>query len=197
KWLIAQPGDKEDDISKVLAQYSFNQIAYWPSCLNEFVDLVRRFGETPEAFRSTVKIEQRDAQIQADEQRQELNVLVAEDNIANQELMRAMAAKIGLNIEIANNGSEALTASMRGNFDLIFMDCQMPVMDGYEATRQIRTELSPQKQQPTIIAMTANALQGDREKCIASGMDDYLSKPLNTNDLKDIILRWLPNSLPI
>ena len=108
-----------------------------------------------------------------------------------------MLQKMGFRPDLVNNGMEALETVLNNDYRIIFMDCQMPVMDGYEATRQIRTELSPQKQQPTIIAMTANALQGDREKCIASGMDDYLSKPLNTNDLKDIILRWLPNSLPI
>ncbi|MCB9066663.1 MAG: response regulator [Calditrichae bacterium] len=126
-----------------------------------------------------------------------LKMLIVDDNAVNRRVAQRMLQKMGFRPDLVNNGMEALETVLNNDYRIIFMDCQMPVMDGYEATRQIRTELSPQKQQPTIIAMTANALQGDREKCIASGMDDYLSKPLNTNDLKDIILRWLPNSLPI
>ena len=123
-----------------------------------------------------------------------LKMLIVDDNAVNRRVAQRMLQKLGFQPDLVNNGMEALETVLNNDYRIVFMDCQMPVMDGYEATRQIRTELSPQKQQPTIIAMTANALQGDREKCIESGMDDYLSKPLNTHDLKDIILRWLPSS---
>jgi len=110
-------------------------------------------------------------------------VLLAEDNPVNQEVTRAMLASFGLEVTIAGNGSEALEALSRGRFDIVLMDCQMPGMDGYEATRQVRERESsgacpggPAPRIP-IVALTAHAMQGDRETCLAAGMDDYLAKP--------------------
>ncbi len=89
---------------------------------------------------------------------------------------------------VANNGAEAVDKVGSGDFDLVFMDCQMPEMDGYEATRRIRTLASPTNSVP-IVAMTANALSGDRESCFSAGMDDFLSKPITRDMLVDILKR--------
>jgi len=122
------------------------------------------------------------------------NVLVVEDNITNQIVAKGILNKYGLSIELASNGEEALQALRQRPFDLVFMDCQMPVLDGYSATRQIRDPQSKVKDSSIpIIAMTANAMQGDREKCTAAGMDDYLSKPIDPLKLNHMLKRWLPN----
>jgi CheY-like chemotaxis protein len=101
-------------------------------------------------------------------------------------------SKLGLKCETAGDGSEALTRFQQQRFDLILMDCQMPVMDGYEATRQIRELENAVGRAPTaIVAMTANAMAGDREKCISAGMDDYLAKPVSLEQLRDCVSAWL------
>ncbi len=115
-------------------------------------------------------------------------ILLAEDNKINQKLALSMLAKIGYEADAAGNGLEAVDTLLHKNYDIVFMDVQMPEMDGFEATQQIR-ELK-NITQPIIIAMTANAMPGDKEKCISAGMDDYLSKPILLKDVKDIILKW-------
>jgi len=129
-------------------------------------------------------------------------VLLAEDNPVNQEVTRAMLASFGLEVTIAGNGSEALEALSRGRFDIVLMDCQMPGMDGYEATRQVRERESsgacpggPAPRIP-IVALTAHAMQGDRETCLAAGMDDYLAKPFSTAELKKTLGKWLCGTSP-
>jgi CheY-like chemotaxis protein len=118
-----------------------------------------------------------------------LRILVAEDNLVNQKLALAMLGKMGHQVTLANNGVEAIALSGNGEFDLILMDVQMPELDGFEATRQIRRrELGSARHIP-IVAMTANAMEGDRERCIASGMDDYISKPISSQSLADAIFR--------
>lgn len=116
-------------------------------------------------------------------------ILLTEDNPINQEVACIMLESIGCEVEIAENGSEAVDALASKQFDLIFMDCQMPVMDGFEATRTIRSQ-SSQNDIP-VVALTANAMEGDRELCIASGMDDYLSKPVNQSELQSTLEKWL------
>ena len=127
-------------------------------------------------------------------------VLLVEDNPVNLGVVQKALAKLGLNCETAADGSEALTQYRRQRFDLILMDCQMPVMDGYEATRQIREFEEAQGRPPaTIVAMTANAMAGDREKCIAAGMDDYLAKPVGLGQLRQSVSNWLaaPSAPPL
>lgn len=105
-------------------------------------------------------------------------ILVAEDNEMNRKVILKLLKLKEVEVEVAVNGLEAVEAVKRKDFDLVFMDCQMPVMDGYESTARIRA-LEGNKSKITIIAMTAHALEGDRETCIQSGMDDYISKPLD------------------
>lgn len=116
-----------------------------------------------------------------------LRILVAEDNKTNQDVALKFLKKIGYEADIAQNGQEALELIGDGNYDLIFMDVQMPVKDGLETTRLIRLCLNTQ---PVIIAMTANAITGDRQKCIQAGMDDYISKPFRIDELTRMIEKW-------
>lgn len=119
-------------------------------------------------------------------------VLLVEDNPVNQMLCRKMLLKLGLAVDIANHGREALQAVASETYQLVLMDCQMPEMDGYEATQMIRTqEKSVEKARLPIIALTAHAMPGDREKCIETGMDDYLVKPFQYAELKTLLQRWL------
>jgi len=120
-------------------------------------------------------------------------ILVAEDNPVNQDVVRHMLALLGCSIEIAENGVTVVDAARRGGYDLIFMDCQMPGMDGFAATRAIRTsDAALGLERKPIIALTANAITGDRERCLAAGMDDYLSKPFDLMQLRGVLQRWLP-----
>ncbi len=119
-----------------------------------------------------------------------LRVLVAEDNYVNQKVIRRTLEKWGVELQIAENGHQVLEWLAREPFHLVLMDCQMPEMDGYEATRRIRTYEQPRGLHIPIIALTANALEGDREKCLECGMDDYLSKPLNPDTLWEKLVQW-------
>ncbi|MEA3274682.1 MAG: response regulator [Pseudomonadota bacterium] len=128
-----------------------------------------------------------------DQSKLEGSVLLVEDNPVNQRVASKMLERLGLAVDHAADGSEALEKLESKHFDLVLMDCQMPVMDGYEATWRIRQreENSPHTHVP-VLAMTAHAMSGDREKCIASGMDDYLSKPIKMSTLEEVLQRWLP-----
>lgn len=117
-------------------------------------------------------------------------VLLVEDNIINQEVALTILEELGLDVDIANNGQESLDKIKQyPDYSIVFMDCQMPVLDGYEATKEIR-KIEQHKYLP-IVAMTANAMVGDKEKCLECGMNDYLSKPINLNELKKIIKKWI------
>jgi two-component system, sensor histidine kinase and response regulator len=125
-------------------------------------------------------------------------ILVAEDNAVNQVLIRHMLESLNCSFELVGNGELAVQAAQHETFDLILMDCQMPEMDGYEATRLIRTdEQARTGHRIPIIALTANAMAGDRELCLAAGMDDHLSKPYARKDLQKIIERWLQRDLSL
>jgi CheY-like chemotaxis protein len=122
----------------------------------------------------------------------QVRVLLAEDNVVNQKVAVRMLEKIGCFIDVADNGAEALEMWRHFNYDVIFMDCQMPELDGLEATRHIRREeLRRNLARTPIIAMTANAMHQDRSDCLAAGMDDYLSKPVNQGDLPEVLSRWV------
>jgi PAS domain S-box-containing protein len=119
-------------------------------------------------------------------------ILVADDALTNQKVALQMLGKIGLQGSIASNGDEAVRMLSREHFDLVLMDCQMPVMDGFAATRLIRSGVAGEaNRQIPIIAMTANALAGDRERCLQSGMNDYLAKPVVLDELRYKLLHWL------
>lgn len=144
---------------------------------------------------------------------QHRRVLVVEDNLVNQKLAVRMVEKLGYQPDVVDNGQEALVALAKGDYAAILMDCQMPILDGFETTRSIREREQSVKAPHTldegvarstatpyaiphipIIAVTANAMQGDRERCLAAGMDDYLSKPIKLNELRAALSRWIPTS---
>jgi CheY-like chemotaxis protein len=117
-----------------------------------------------------------------------LRILLAEDVVVNQKFAVLALEELGYTADVAANGLEVISALERQAYDVILMDVQMPEMDGLEATRHIRKNF-PAKQQPRIIAMTANALQGDREMCLKAGMDDYVSKPIYMDELRNVLQR--------
>lgn len=116
-----------------------------------------------------------------------MRILVAEDHPVNQKLAIRVLDRLGYHADIVSNGKEVLDSVATGVYDLVFMDVQMPEMDGLEATRQIRTS---GQRQPVIVAMTANAMSGDRDECIQAGMDDYICKPLNLDELAALMQKW-------
>jgi len=127
-----------------------------------------------------------------------VRILLAEDNPVNQQLACRLLQRLGAHVVVANNGLEALRALQEGDFDAVLMDCQMPEMDGYEATRQLRGSASTARNPKIpVIALTAHALATDRAKCLAAGMDDYLTKPINPAQLQRALLRSLPSTREI
>jgi CheY-like chemotaxis protein/HPt (histidine-containing phosphotransfer) domain-containing protein len=116
-------------------------------------------------------------------------VLVVEDNIVNQKVASLILQNFGCQVEIAANGREALQSIENSTFEMVFMDCEMPEMDGYEATAAIRMRPDKKRALP-IIAVTAKATKGDRERCLEAGMDDYLTKPVRAGDFQGALERW-------
>jgi signal transduction histidine kinase/DNA-binding response OmpR family regulator len=145
-------------------------------------------GKTPTARRSIVT-----RHSIREIRRGNLHILLAEDNIVNQKVALALLRKLGLSADTAANGAEAVKALEKISYDLVLMDCQMPEMDGYEATARIRDPLSKVRNHGIpVIAVTANAMKGDREKCLDAGMNDYLSKPIVPQALAEMLEKWLP-----
>jgi len=120
-----------------------------------------------------------------------IRVLVAEDNVVNQRVASRLFQKLGLSVDVASNGREAVEMLARLPYDLVFMDCQMPEMNGYEAARAIRRDEKPDRRMP-IIAMTAQAIAGSRETCLEAGMDDFIAKPVKLEDIVAALVKWAP-----
>jgi two-component system sensor histidine kinase/response regulator len=142
-----------------------------------------------------------DPQVAADAATSEpVSILVAEDNPVNEEVARRLLTKLGCAADVVANGREAVEASADGRYAAILMDCQMPVLDGYEATAAIRereTAAGPRAPRIPIIALTAAAMPGDRERCLAAGMDDYVAKPMTLERLAEVLRRWVPGRITL
>ena len=127
-------------------------------------------------------------------------VLLVEDNTVNQKLAAKILSQMGCHVDLAINGKEAVAMARKQTYDIIFMDCQMPEMDGYEATRRIRDiefdNKVPENERVPIIAITANAMRGDREKCLEEGMNDYIAKPIDAGQVGQLIEKWRQKSNP-
>jgi CheY-like chemotaxis protein len=125
--------------------------------------------------------------------RHPLRILLAEDNVVNQKLALRLLKQMGYRADLAANGIEAIACVEREDYDVVLMDVQMPEMDGLEASRRISAQ-EARHRRPRIIAMTANAMQGDREVCLAAGMDDYLTKPIRVDALVQALARTTPRA---
>ena len=143
-------------------------------------------SDTENPFGTTHKISEIDRDLAS---RYPLRILVAEDNTVNQKVVLALLLKLGYQAEVVSSGVEVIWSLERQSYDLVFMDIQMPEMNGDEASRRIRQRWSDEER-PLIIAMTANAMQGDREKCLEAGMDDYVTKPVSIRDLQSTLEHW-------
>jgi len=120
-----------------------------------------------------------------------VKILIAEDNLVNQKLMARLLERLGYRVAVANNGVEAVEAWCRSSYTAVLMDCQMPVMDGFEATKQIREQDRAMGKHTPIIAVTAHNMAGDRKRCLLAGMDDYVATPVNANSIKGALEKWL------
>ncbi len=132
----------------------------------------------------------------SDSETRRLRLLVADDNAVNQKIVRSLLAKLGHEATVAGNGMEAVAAAREAMFDVILMDVEMPEMDGFRATALIRAGEGPNRGCP-IVAMTAHAMAGDRERCVQAGMDDYLSKPISRSELIAVLRRVCPNRVSV
>ncbi len=170
---------RKDEDNKKLQQLNFSTVMTKPIKQSNLMNaLIKIFNGTP-VHSKEIKGPVLDPEMA---HTMPLEILIAEDNVINQKLALRILNKLGYNADIANNGREAIEDLKKKNYDLILMDIQMPEMDGFEATRVICEKWS-KKKRPRIIAMTANAMEGDREKCLQAGMDEYISKPIQIDDL--------------
>jgi CheY-like chemotaxis protein len=197
--IVVSPMPGATDPSEAVRQLGVKSIVFKPvkpsilrATLLEYFDIATPYGSADRADEPRQPDENADPDMG---RRHPLRILLAEDNLTNQKVALRMLKRLGYEAEIAVNGLEAVNAVRKQNYDVILMDVQMPKMDGLEATRQIRTNL-PAANQPHIIAMTAAAMQLDREKCLEVGMDDFLAKPARLEDLAQALKRCLPLSTP-
>jgi len=131
-----------------------------------------------------------DASLAGDASDGSVAVLVAEDDLVNQMVVAEMLKMLGCDVDVVAEGAAARRAAAQNAYDIIFMDCHMPVMDGYDATRRIREDEQRRGRRTPIVALTADALAVDRERCIESGMDDFMTKPVSSSQLSAVIERW-------
>ncbi|MBF0230447.1 MAG: response regulator [Desulfamplus sp.] len=154
--------------------------------------IIGLMGVDEELFKPSATPETKIECLMTENQRQNARILIAEDNIINQKVALSILKKLGFHADVVCNGEEAIKVLRSITYDVVFMDCQMPEMDGYEATRLIREEETGViNKDITIIAMTANAMKGDREKCLQVGMNDYIAKPIRPDPLNKILEKWL------
>jgi CheY-like chemotaxis protein len=190
--LLTSSGQRGD--GQLFAELGFAAYLLKPVTHRDLTDcLLMVLGTQAEDWRlATQPIVTRHA-LRSQRARDSFHILLAEDNIVNQKVACRILEKLGFRVDVAADGQAAFTAWESGRYDLILMDCQMPVMDGYETTRKIRQREAAGPRIP-IIALTAHAMKGADNECRAAGMDDYLSKPIDRGDLQQCLRRWLEES---
>jgi len=177
--------DLYSEAQEALQSEKFTSILNKPIHSETFLELLSKcFPEIQEQMLETTDIDS------SDHNHNKIRVLYAEDHEVNRILMEAMLERLGVEFEMVNNGNEAVNAVISKSYDIILMDCQMPVMDGFEATELIRKLDDPKKSTIPVIAITARALKGDREKCLQFGMNDYIAKPFSLELLEEKVLHW-------
>ena len=176
--LLASHGDRD----RIGRRAGIDEILLKPVREQQLVRCLRRLLKSPAAV-APVEMARTEGQ-------RARRVLVAEDNPVNQKVASLLLAKLHYDVKVVANGREAVEALRAGSYDLVLMDCQMPEMDGFEATQAIRAMFAPE-QGPPIVALTANAFDGERERCISAGMDDYLAKPIKPELLREKLAEWV------
>jgi two-component system, sensor histidine kinase and response regulator len=153
-------------------------------------DLIKMLNNLPGDTKPQINVSADDTESKDIPTERAWNVLLAEDNLINQKIAKGLLEKIGCNVSIVENGRKAVEQFQNGTFDLIFMDIQMPEMDGYEATGEIRQLEKEKNTHIPIIAMTAHAMKGDRDKCLSAGMDEYVTKPISIKTVKEAMSKF-------
>jgi CheY-like chemotaxis protein len=197
--LLTSSGQRGD--GQLFAELGFAAYLLKPVTHRDLTDcLLMVLGTQAEGWRlATQPIVTRHA-LRSQRARDSYHILLAEDNVVNQKVACRILEKLGYRVDVAADGQAAFAAWETGRYDLVLMDCQMPLMDGYETTRKIRQREAPGRRIP-IIALTAHAMKGADNECRAAGMDDYLSKPIDRGELQQCLRRWLdevaePTSAP-
>jgi CheY-like chemotaxis protein len=187
--MLSSSGEENKDKSK-MAEYGISDFLLKPVIPGELINRIKCILEK-------IKSDNKQSNIfNGPIEPANMNILLVEDNIINQKLAIRLLEKMGHRIEVANDGNEAVQKYQEKNYDLIFMDIQMPNLDGLEATSIIRRmELGLDKHIP-IVALTAHAMKGDREQCLSAGMDDYLSKPIHVEELKQVVEKYKRSGFP-
>gem|GEM_PF-5805653 len=183
KLLLLYPVNEHNNLSQHYSSLGFTHITSKPVCPSALYNTILTLSGDPLANTDHTPKPRHTPHFAA-------HILLAEDNLTNQEVAIGLLDKFKLRVSLAKNGQEAVEMCRQQDFDLVFMDCNMPLMDGYAATRQIRQDSAGKKHLP-VIAMTANAMQRDIENSLANGMDAHISKPVTRELLEDILYRWL------
>ncbi|MCF8336013.1 MAG: response regulator, partial [Bacteroidales bacterium] len=186
-YIVIMPPSKSAVNLSIYADMGLEKHIYKPVLQQDLKEILLSLFKVP--------TEEEAAETKSKEQEQEatssgIKILLAEDQKINRKIVSGLLSKYNWEIEEAVNGEDALNKAINGNFDIVLMDVQMPQMDGYEATRRIREKENETGKHLPIIAMTAHAMKGDKEKCLAAGMDHYLAKPINTEDVVKIIREY-------
>ena len=181
-----------DEIKSLGIQHCLNKPIKQSSLFNAIIDISSKHSDTIQEEIKTKNDTDIEHTKKTSPSKDTPRILMAEDNITNQKVARGYLGRLGLSADMANDGLEAVSLLTNKQYDIVFMDCHMPHMDGFEATRKIREqEKNSSSKRNIIIAITANAMEGDKDKCLKSGMDDYLSKPYSVEEMRSMIDKWL------
>jgi signal transduction histidine kinase/CheY-like chemotaxis protein len=189
--MISSAGQSIDALDAVGIEYSLSKPIRQSHLYDALAHLIAQEGGDART-RAAPRAPAMKSPSSAQEPRLNGHVLLVEDNVINQRVALSMLERLGISADLAQDGHEALAAVGRTHYDLILMDCQMPQMDGFETSAELRRrEARDGRPRTVIVALTANAMQGDRERCVAAGMDDYLPKPVKLAGLRDMLGHWL------